>query len=147
MPSAEGSFSAPPQIHLFDGLLSDFDGTIVDSTDGKFGALRVFYWRLRVVNLDSNREALAQVRCIHSQTVCNLRRVNCKVPILMRANRVAEELGVDPKTILATSHGRRSIDLLQLYDPSKANWECKSPSTSHRRTCTLGGIAICHVSV
>lgn len=33
--SAQGSFSAPPQIHSFDGLLSDFDGTIVDSTDGK----------------------------------------------------------------------------------------------------------------
>lgn len=31
---AEGSFSAPPQIHAFDGVLSDFDGTIVDSTDG-----------------------------------------------------------------------------------------------------------------
>lgn len=30
----EGSFSAPPQIHTFDGVLSDFDGTIVDSTDG-----------------------------------------------------------------------------------------------------------------
>jgi len=30
----EGSFSAPPQTHTFDGVLSDFDGTIVDSTDG-----------------------------------------------------------------------------------------------------------------
>ena len=25
---------------------------------------------------------------------------------------------------IETSHGRRSIDTLQLYDPSKANWEC-----------------------
>lgn len=32
----EGSFSAPPQVVTFDGLLSDFDGTIVDSTDGEF---------------------------------------------------------------------------------------------------------------
>lgn len=31
-----GSFTAPPQIVAFDGLLSDFDGTIVDSTDGEF---------------------------------------------------------------------------------------------------------------
>jgi hypothetical protein len=36
MSPAHGSFSAPPQIQTFDGLLSDFDGTIVDSTDGKF---------------------------------------------------------------------------------------------------------------
>ena len=39
--------------------------------------------------------------------------------------RMGKELGVDPNVILATSHGRRSIDTLQLYDPSKANWECK----------------------
>ena len=39
--------------------------------------------------------------------------------------RVGEEMGVDPKTILATSHGRRSIDMMKIYDPSKANWECK----------------------
>ncbi len=30
------SFSAPPQLLTFDGILSDFDGTIVDSTDGKW---------------------------------------------------------------------------------------------------------------
>jgi glycerol-1-phosphatase len=34
-------------------------------------------------------------------------------------------MGVDPQVILQTSHGRRSIDTLQLYDPSRANWECK----------------------
>ncbi|GAT29355.1 glycerol-3-phosphate phosphatase [Aspergillus luchuensis] len=33
MSRPSGSFSAPPQVHTFDGLLSDFDGTIVDSTD------------------------------------------------------------------------------------------------------------------
>lgn len=35
-------------------------------------------------------------------------------------------MGVDPKTILATSHGRRSIDVMGLYDKTKANWECTS---------------------
>jgi glycerol-1-phosphatase len=30
---------------------------------------------------------------------------------------------VDPNTILATSHGRRSIDVLKLYDETKANWD------------------------
>lgn len=34
--SETGSFSAPPQVHTFDGVLSDFDGTIVDSTDGVY---------------------------------------------------------------------------------------------------------------
>ena len=37
---------------------------------------------------------------------------------------LANEMGVDPNVILATSHGRRSIDVLRLYDESKANWEC-----------------------
>ncbi|KAL4924364.1 HAD family hydrolase [Aspergillus undulatus] len=75
--AATGSFSAPPQTLTFDGLLSDFDGTIVDSTDA----------------------------------------------IVKHWHKIGEELGVDPKVILATSHGRRSIDVLQLYDPPKANWD------------------------
>ncbi|KAL6239841.1 hypothetical protein BDW75DRAFT_68116 [Aspergillus navahoensis] len=75
--AATGSFSAPPQVLTFDGLLSDFDGTIVDSTDA----------------------------------------------IVKHWHKIGAELGVDPTTILATSHGRRSIDTLQLYDPAKANWE------------------------
>ena len=29
----ESSFSAPSQVHSFDGILLDFDGTIIDSTD------------------------------------------------------------------------------------------------------------------
>ena len=37
--------------------------------------------------------------------------------------RLGKELGVDPTVILATSHGRRSIDVLKIYDESKANWE------------------------
>ncbi|KAL3491210.1 HAD-like domain-containing protein [Aspergillus germanicus] len=75
--AASGSFSAPPQTLTFDGLLSDFDGTIVDSTDA----------------------------------------------IIKHWHKIGAELGVDPATILATSHGRRSIDTLHLYDPEKANWE------------------------
>lgn len=34
-------------------------------------------------------------------------------------------IGVDPEIILATSHGRRSIDTFKIFDPSKANWDCK----------------------
>ncbi|KAK5074390.1 DL-glycerol-3-phosphatase [Lithohypha guttulata] len=32
-------------------------------------------------------------------------------------------MGVDPNVILATSHGRRSIDVLRIYDPARANIE------------------------
>ncbi|KAE8348394.1 HAD-like domain-containing protein [Aspergillus coremiiformis] len=77
MTKGQGLFSAPLQVHIFDGLLSDFDGTIIDSTDA----------------------------------------------IVKHWHKVGEELGVDPKVILATSHGRRTIDTLQLYDPKRANWE------------------------
>lgn len=70
-------FSAEPSTHCFDGLLFDFDGTIIDSTDA----------------------------------------------IVKHWHTVGAELGVDPNVILATSHGRRSIDVLKLYNPSKANWD------------------------
>ena len=33
---------------------------------------------------------------------------------------------MDADTILKTSHGRRSIDVLRLVAPEKATWECKS---------------------
>lgn len=38
-------------------------------------------------------------------------------------DRLGKELGVDPNIILATSHGRRSIDVLKIYDEKKANWD------------------------
>ncbi|PTU22549.1 hypothetical protein P175DRAFT_0473695 [Aspergillus ochraceoroseus IBT 24754] len=71
------SFSAAPQILEVDAILSDFDGTIVDSTEA----------------------------------------------IVKHWHKLAAEFGVDPNVILATSHGRRSIDMIKLYDPKKANWE------------------------
>ncbi|KAL1954478.1 hypothetical protein VTO42DRAFT_1154 [Malbranchea cinnamomea] len=76
MGSAE-SFSAPPQVHSFDGLLFDFDGTIVDSTDA----------------------------------------------IVKHWHKIGHELGIDPKVILKTSHGRRSIDVLRIHSPDKATWD------------------------
>jgi len=73
----EPSFTAPPMVVSANGLLFDFDGTVIDSTE-------------------------AVVKHWHKQ---------------------AALMGVDPNTILATSHGRRSIDTFQIYDPSRANWE------------------------
>lgn len=37
--------------------------------------------------------------------------------------RIGREIGVDPEVILATSHGRRSIDVLKIYEPKLANWD------------------------
>ncbi|EOO02446.1 putative glycerol-3-phosphate phosphatase protein [Phaeoacremonium minimum UCRPA7] len=36
---------------------------------------------------------------------------------------VGNEIGVEPEVILQTSHGRRSIDILKILAPEKANWE------------------------
>lgn len=36
---------------------------------------------------------------------------------------IGKELGLDPNVILQTSHGRRSIDVLAIVSPEKANWE------------------------
>ncbi|KAF3483233.1 uncharacterized protein GIQ15_02557 [Arthroderma uncinatum] len=75
-----GPFTGPRISLTFDGLLFDFDGTIVDST-----AAVVKHWHI-----------------------------------------IGQEIGVDPKVILETSHGRRSIDMLKILAPERANWECKS---------------------
>lgn len=44
---------------------------------------------------------------------------------LTHVHRIGKEIGVDPNVILATSHGRRSIDVLKIYEPKLANMECK----------------------
>ena len=41
--------------------------------------------------------------------------------------RIGSEIGVDPNVILQTSHGRRSIDVLKIISPEKANWDCMFP--------------------
>ncbi|KAK5945762.1 DL-glycerol-3-phosphatase [Knufia obscura] len=73
----EPSFTGKPETITVSGLLFDFDGTIIDSTEAI-----VKHWHI-----------------------------------------LGDEMGVDPNVILATSHGRRSIDVIKLYDPSRANWE------------------------
>ena len=88
--------------------------------------------------LRSHREALAQVS--HDPTERSNPSANQPVRRLTIYYRIGEELGVDPKVILATSHGRRSIDTLQLYDPSKANWDCESISTHGQGQLLIRGI-------
>ncbi|KAF5661133.1 glycerol 3-phosphatase 1 [Fusarium heterosporum] len=36
---------------------------------------------------------------------------------------IGNEIGVSPQVILETSHGRRSIDILKILAPEKANWD------------------------
>ncbi|KAF4982571.1 hypothetical protein FDECE_17483 [Fusarium decemcellulare] len=43
--------------------------------------------------------------------------------IVKHWNSVAEEIGVDSEFILATCHGRRSVDVLKVVAPEKATWE------------------------
>lgn len=43
--------------------------------------------------------------------------------IVKHWHEIGKEIGVDPEVILATSHGRRSIDVLEIYEPKLANWE------------------------
>ncbi|KEF62079.1 glycerol 3-phosphatase 1 [Exophiala aquamarina CBS 119918] len=59
------------------GILSDMDGTLIDSTNA----------------------------------------------IVKHWERIGQTYGIDPKVILATSHGRRSIDVFQTIDPANANWD------------------------
>ncbi len=47
------------------------------------------------------------------------------LPLTLTLLRIGKELGIEPDVILATSHGRRSIDVLEVLDPSKANWDCR----------------------
>lgn len=44
--------------------------------------------------------------------------------IVKHWHQIGKEIGVEPEVILATSHGRRSIDVLEILSPERANWEC-----------------------
>ncbi|TKA62387.1 hypothetical protein B0A49_11595 [Cryomyces minteri] len=37
--------------------------------------------------------------------------------------KIGKEIGVDPEVILASSHGRRTIEVLELYAPRLATWD------------------------
>lgn len=96
----EALFTAQMETHSFAGILLDLDGTLVDSTNAV-----VKHWHKSV-----DSAALQDVN----------------MPSMLMFDRIGKEVGVDPNVILASAHGRRSIDTLQLYDPSKANWDCQS---------------------
>ena len=45
--------------------------------------------------------------------------------VLLSPFGIGSELKIDHQRILEIAQGHRSIDTLQLLDPSKANWECE----------------------
>ncbi|EXJ68386.1 glycerol 3-phosphatase 1 [Cladophialophora psammophila CBS 110553] len=49
--------------------------------------------------------------------------IDSTAAIIKHWHKQGEIMGVDPNVILASSHGRRSIDVIKMYDPSKANWD------------------------
>ncbi|EUC32935.1 hypothetical protein COCCADRAFT_5464 [Bipolaris zeicola 26-R-13] len=49
--------------------------------------------------------------------------IDSTVAIEKHWHKIGKEIGVAPEVILATSHGRRSIDVLKIYEPKLANWE------------------------
>ncbi|KAI4164731.1 MAG: hypothetical protein LQ342_001706 [Letrouitia transgressa] len=49
--------------------------------------------------------------------------IDSTAAVVKHWQKIGEELGFDPEIVLQTAHGRRSIDTIALYDPSKANWE------------------------
>ena len=91
------SFDLPAIIGVFSSILFDMDGTLIDSTDAI-----VKHWERYVATI-----------------------YNFMVNRSHKANRVGKMYGLDPKIILATSHGRRSIDMFKEIDPANANWERK----------------------
>lgn len=97
---ATESFSARPEVLSFQGLLFDFDGKTAFSFH-RLSTMRLTRWEIIGTIIDSTDA------------------------IVKHWHLLGKEMGVDPNVILASSHGRRSIDVLKLYDESKANWNCK----------------------
>ncbi|RYP18882.1 hypothetical protein DL765_003670 [Monosporascus sp. GIB2] len=49
--------------------------------------------------------------------------IDSTAAVVKHWHAIGKEIGTDPEVILQTSHGRRSIDMLKLLCPEKANWE------------------------
>ncbi|KAK7536051.1 glycerol-3-phosphate phosphatase [Phyllosticta citribraziliensis] len=54
---------------------------------------------------------------------CDGTIIDSTAAIVKYWHKMGKLLGVDPNTILETSHGRRSIDVIRIYNPSLATWD------------------------
>lgn len=100
---SQPDYSQPPLQVSFAGFLWDMDGTIIDSTP----AIEK-HWHTYV----AARQPVPRAQLASDRRPANM------------LCRIGNEIGVDPETILKTSHGRRSIDTLKILAPERANWEC-----------------------
>lgn len=93
--SSDVSFTAAASSHEFEAFLFDMDGTIIDST-----AAVVQHWHSigKEIGIDGDGK--------------------------FRSGRRAEHQLITNIVILQTSHGRRSIDVLNELKPELANWDC-----------------------
>jgi hypothetical protein len=86
----------------FSGILFDMDGTLIHSTNAI-----VKFWTRYV-------------------PPCHVPRPPFTSETDKPPSSIGERYKIDPKTILATSHGRRSIDVFAEIDQANATWDCKS---------------------
>ena len=99
-------FTAPAEEHEFAAFLFDMDGTIIDSTPAI-----VKYWHQvgKEIGVDGDSEFGSR----HPPS-----------------SKVSGQIWIGADTlliaILETSHGRRSIDVLRILCPERANWDCES---------------------
>ncbi|KAF8474670.1 HAD-like domain-containing protein [Kalaharituber pfeilii] len=49
--------------------------------------------------------------------------IDSTAAVVAHWTRFGQENGIDPLLILASSHGRRSYDILKIWAPEKANWD------------------------
>lgn len=94
----DNNFSAPAEVVDFSALLFDMDGTIIDSTPAI-----VKHWHEigKEIGVDGDGEFG-----------------------LLGTRPWSLWLTISSTVILETSHGRRSIDVLKILSPERANWDC-----------------------
>jgi len=144
MGSHSGTYTSPPQRAVFKGLLFDFDGTL------GFESLLFITCKTFPIST-THTQTQCQVKCPLLPPLCSnlfkgltqlspetqqMRLLSTGTCKISHSNRqcssqlifcsIGKEIGVDPNVILQTSHGRRSIDVLKILSPEKANWECQS---------------------
>ena len=112
--SHDAGFTGPAEYHTFPAMLFDLGKQNNLAKDGPTLLTRTQMGRLSIVPMTSSNSGTSHFprlgRSGHGRSLTR--------------SRLGKELGVDPLVVLQSSHGRRTIDTLQLYDPAKANWEC-----------------------
>lgn len=120
----EYNFSAPAELHSFSALVS---ANILFSV-GPREEIRIYQkWSLMWPNdrVSAKWGLPIDILWLDSQLFdMDGTIIDSTNAIIKHWHQIGKEIGVDPEVILATSHGRRSIDVLEILEPKLANWEC-----------------------